>query len=288
MPEGRLVAGLTALGLKPGQVIYLGLDLGGIPLPAGAPPRTREAMAAYRHGLCAFVLDSLRRVVGDTGTILVPAFSYSYARHATPYEHETSLAELGPFTEWFRNQPGVIRSFHPLYSLCGQGPQAAAILEDVGKSAFGALSPFARLTGKDTMFVSLGAALAKWFTYAHHLEQLAGVNHAYHKAYTVPARRRGVEIEGPFLAFVRYLDAGVELAIGKLEERLRAEGTLAEIIEPGMLLQAASAVDVDRIGLAMLKADPCAFIETPATIHIDTPGAARQPDGRGIVTRFTR
>lgn len=288
MAADRLLNGLRSLGLRPGMVVYLGLDLGAIPLPATRPPRTREGIAAFRDGLCAFVDDAVRQVVGDEGTILVAAFSYAYARHATPYEHETSPAELGPFPEWFRTRPGTIRSFHPLYSVCGRGPRASAILEGTGRSAFGAHSPFARLGAEETVFVSLGSPLARWFTYAHHLEHLAGVNHAYHKAYTVPAFRNGAEVPGPFLAFVRYLDAGVELALGHLEDRLRAEGALAEIVEPGMLLQAVSAADAERIGLAMLAENPCAFIEETVTIHIDSPGSARQPDGPGRVTRFTK
>lgn len=282
----RLTDGLARLGVARGGTVYLGIDFIGLGLPRLPAARDPEALNALRGRICGFVRDAVRDAVGTEGTILVPAFSYGYARHRTPYEHESSPAEVGPFTEWFRRQPGVIRSFHPLFSVCGEGPAAAAILEGTGRSAFGALSPFARLASHDTVFVSLGVPLAKWFTYAHHLEQLAGVNHAYHKAFTIAARRGGVDQPGPWLAFVRYLGAGVDISLTGLEERLRAEGALRESRDEAGLLQCVGVADVDRIGLAMLADDPGAFIAAPVTIHVDAPGAGRQPDGPGAVTRF--
>jgi aminoglycoside 3-N-acetyltransferase len=282
----RLVAALAALGVAHGGTVYLGIDLAGLGLPRFPAARGAEAMQALRDRICGFLHRAVREAVGPGGTILAPAFSYGYARHRTPYEHEASPAEVGHFTEWFRRQPDVIRSFHPLFSVCGEGPAAAAILEDTGRSAFGALSPFARLAAHGTRFVSLGVPLAKWLTYAHHLEQLAGVNHAYHKAFTVPARRGGVDQPGPWLAFVRYLGAGVDISLGGFEERLRADGALHESRDEAGFLQCVAVSDVDRVGLAMLAGDPGAFIASPVTIHIDAPDTGRQPDGPGQVTRF--
>jgi aminoglycoside 3-N-acetyltransferase len=282
----RLVAALHRLGVQPESVVYLGLDLTGIALPRWPAPRGREAMRERRDQLCRFVHGCVREAIGPAGTVLAAAFSYGYARHGTPYEHETSPAEVGPFPEWFRRQAGVRRSFHPLFSVCGEGPAAAAILEKTGRSAFGAGSPFARLAARGTIFVSLGVALARWLTYAHHLEQLAGVNHAYHKIFTVPARRGGVEVPGPFLAFVRYLGAGVEISLDRFEAALRRDGALRESRDEAGFLQAVACADVDRIGLALLQEDPAAFIAAPVDIHIDAPGARRQPDGPRPTVRF--
>lgn len=282
----RLVTALVDLGVTSGSVVYLGVDLSGIALPRRPVPRDAVAMRGYRDAMCQFVYDAVRAAIGTRGTIFSPAFSYDYARSGTPYDHENSPAEIGPFPEWFRRKPGVLRSLHPLFSVCGEGPAAVPVLSDTGRSAFGALSPFARLTEFGTTFVSLGVALSRWLTYAHHLEQVAGVNHAYHKVFTVPVRRGGEVMPGPWLAFVRYLGAGIEIQLDTFEDQLRQRGALRETRGEVGLLQTVKAVDVDRVGLALLKENPAAFIGAPIDIHIDVPGARAQPDGSVRTVRF--
>lgn len=276
---------LRRLGLAAGDVAYLGIDLGGLKPPALPLPRNAAEMRARREAVFLHVYDAVRAVVGEAGTILVPAFSYDYARNATPYDHETTPSEVGPFTEWFRTRPGVIRSLHPLFSVCGEGPVAAAILDNCGRSAFGPTSPFGRLSAHDVKFVSLGVHLAKWFTYAHHLEQLAGCNHAYHKLFNVPVSKAGRPVEGPFLAYLRYLGAGIDLAIAKFEDQLRAAGVLREDEAEG-LVQIVTARDAERVGLDMLATDPWAFIARPVEVHVETPGGGTQPYGRAAVHRL--
>lgn len=283
----RLVAALRAVGVRPGRVVYLGVDLAGIALPRWPVPRTAEDMRSRRVRVCAFVRDAVRAAVGAEGTILVPAFTYDYARSGTPYDHDTSPAELGPFPEWFRRQDGVIRSFHPLFSVSGEGPRAEAILDDAGRAAFGPSSPFGRLTAEDALFVSLGVNLAHWLTFAHHLEQIAGVNYSYSKAFTRPVRRSGLEVTGPFFAFVRYLGNGIDIALDGLESAVRDTGALQEHRDEAGFFQAAAAADVERIGLAMLARNPFAFIRRPVVVHVDAPGATRQPDAAARNFRLT-
>jgi aminoglycoside 3-N-acetyltransferase len=284
----RLVAALRRLGVGPGRVVYLGLDLAGLALPRWPRPTDAAAMRARRAEVCAFVHDAVREAVGESGTLLVPTFSYDYARRGAPYDHESSPAELGPFPEWYRRREGVIRSLHPLFSVAGKGPRAAAILERTGRSAFGVTSPFGRLTAEDALFVSLGVTMARWLTFAHHLEQIAGVNYAYNKAFTQPVRRGGVEVPGPFLAFVRYLGAGVDIALDGLEGAVREAGALLEDHGEAGLLQTASARDVERIGLEMLARNPFAFIKTPVVVHVDGGGGREQPDAAAANVRLGR
>jgi aminoglycoside 3-N-acetyltransferase len=272
-----LLAALSAAGVRAGDVAYLGVDMSGFALPRRPVPRSRAEALAQREEQCAFLLDVLRAAVGPEGTLLAPSFSYAYARHGTPYVHETSPSELSPFTEHLRTRPGTLRSFHPLFSVCGAGPAAAALLEGCGRSAYGPESPFGRLAARHAKFVGVGVRLAQFLTYAHHLEQVVGVNHAYHKVYNGPAFRGGVEQPGPWLAFVRYLGIGVELAVERLEERVRAEGALREQAGSAGLVVAADVAAVERIGCRMLAENPWAFVAEPVEVHVDAPGAAPQP-----------
>jgi aminoglycoside 3-N-acetyltransferase len=269
----EVLQALRLAGVQPGDVVYAGVDMSGLPLPRLEVPRSRAEAVAQRDRQCAAVLEVLREAVGERGTLLAATFSYAYARRGVPYVHETSPSELGPFSEHFRTRPGVIRSFHPLNSVCGLGPSAAAILERCGRSSYGPLSPFGRLAAHGAKVVGLGVAFGRFLTHAHHLEQLVGVNHAYHKVFNVPAFLGGAPQPGPWLAFVRYLGIGVDLAVGKLEQRLREEGQLREY----GVIQAADVAAVERVGLGMLAANPWAFVSEPVEVHVEAPGAFSQP-----------
>jgi aminoglycoside 3-N-acetyltransferase len=278
MDEGpALEEALRAVGVRPGDVVYAGVDMSGVALPRPAVPRSRGEAQVQRDGQCQFLLERLRAALGAGGTLLMATFSYAYARAGVAYVHESSPSELGPFSEYLRTRPGVLRSFHPLNSVCGLGPAAPAILERCGLSSYGPWSPFGRLAPAGAKIVGVGVALRHCLTYAHHLEQVMGVNHAYHKLYNVPAFRDGAEQPGPWLAFVRYLGIGVEAAVDKLEDRLRAEGALREHASPAGVFQCTDVRDVERIGCAMLAQDPWAFVDRPVEVHVDGPGAFLQP-----------
>lgn len=268
---------LKEVGVEAGDTLYLAVDMAHIPLPAYTAKLSREAIEGRERKWCAFVLESLHNAVGDAGTILAPAFSYDYARRGAVYEHETSPSETGPFTEYFR-QIADVRSFHPLHSIAGLGSKAAEILEDSGRAAFGARSPYARFPDHNVKFLFLGAPLGDSLTYVHHLEHLYGVNHMYHKVFNVPARRGGKDVPGPYLAFVRYLGTNISAAVDHVEERLRSEGLLVEsrIWDMGPF-QLAHVADVDQVTFAMLDENPISTIAEPAEVHIEAEGAFEQP-----------
>lgn len=268
---------LVTLGIERGDTVYLGIDMARAPLPKYPATFSPAGIRDREERWCQFVLGVLLDAIGPQGTLLAPSFSYAYAREGKPYYHETSPSETGPFTEYLRTRPGAVRSFHPLNSVSGVGVHAHAILDDVGRAGYGALSPFARLGGYRTKFLCLGSPLGISLTHAHHLEHMYGVNHMYHKVYTVPAYRDGKPVPGPWLCFVRYLGADIEPGIGNLERRLRAMGLLKEIRFSGHPMQCVEATDAEREGYAMLKEDPCAFLEETIEVHVEAPGAAPQP-----------
>ncbi|MBF0283623.1 MAG: AAC(3) family N-acetyltransferase [Magnetococcales bacterium] len=269
---------LAELGIGRGDVVYLGVDMGRLPLPAYAAPLTREGMRQREAVWRAFLLAVLQEALGPEGTILAPAFSYDYARRGTPFHLESSPSEVGPFTEFLRQQPEAARSLHPIFSVCGVGRQARAILDNVGKSAFGGRSPFMRLKDHDAKFLCLGASFAASNTYIHHVEQLYGVNHMFTKAYHAPVFRGGVEMPGPWLAFVRYLGAGIEIDFHPFEARLRSEGALRESGRWNRPMQCVSVHEVDRVGGRMLEENPWAFVRYPVEVRMEHDPEAPAPD----------
>ena len=260
---------LSDLGVVRGETIYLGIDMARIPLPHWPVELNRAAIRAREDRWCAFIFEQIMDVLGPSGTMLVGTFSYSCSNPAVPFVLEETPSEIGPFTNWFRQQSQAIRSLHPIFSVAGIGPLASEILTNVGGAAFGPCSPFGRLSGSDVRFVSLGVPFHLSITYLHHLEQCYGCNHRYHKIFTTPVIKEGVIQKGPFLGYVRWrgLDAGSDFKL--CETRMMAEGVLREVNWNDCVNQAVLARDVDRIGYAMLTENPCAFVSRDVQVDLN-------------------
>ncbi len=264
---------LDDLKVEKGETLFLGTDLARVPLPKIQVPLTREAMRSRERDWCRFLLDSLLDRLGPNGTVLIPTTSNGYGRHGTPYIHEETPSEISAFSEFLRVQPEAIRSLHPLLSVGGIGKNASAILDNVGKAAFGALSPYGRLAAFDAKFVFLGSGVHA-LIYGYHLQQVYGVNHMYNKLFNAPVYRGGQLVEGPWLCCLRYLGAGIERDFVPLEERVKKEGCLNLSTHSSHSMQSITVADMDRIGFRMLEENPWAFTNGPVEIHVAAPGSA--------------
>jgi aminoglycoside 3-N-acetyltransferase len=260
----RFLEGLTQLGLNPGDTVYLAIDMGVIGFPKIKVPFTKEGFRQRERAWCDFVFEGIFDVIGENGTLLTPTFSYDYARSQTPYHHETSPSEIGPFTEYLRTRPDSVRSLHPLFSISGVGKNAHAILDNVGKSAYGLCSPFMRLSRYQTKFLFLGTTIRN-MTYFHHLEQLYGVNHMYNKVFDTEVFKDGEVVPGPWLAFVRYLGRGVEAEIEKLEDFLRERSFVQECER--LSAQLVSIEKVNLVAEEMLILNPWICTRKPVRIE---------------------
>lgn len=266
---------LDDLRVEKGETIHLSVDMSRVPLPKISVPLTREGMRSRERDWNNFLLDTVLERLGPSGTVLMQTASNAYARQGTPYIHEESPAETSGFCEFFRTRTETVRSLHPLMSLGGIGRNASAILDNVGKAGFGAMSPYGRFKDFDVKFVFLGHGLYA-LTYGYHLQQMYGVNHMYNKLFNGPVYRGGKLVDGPWLCCLRYLDAGIERDFVPLENRIREEGCLNVSARLPFPLQSAAIEDIDRIGYRMLDESPWAFISEPVEIHIAAPGSAPQ------------
>ncbi len=265
--DRSLVENIKSLGVGSGDVVYTATDLTRLPLPK--PDREMLRGLKRRELWLGWVYLSLREVIGDKGTIVTPTFSYDYARSNAPFFYEKSPGEVCNFSEYVRTLKGAVRSLHPLFSLTAVGPRAREICDNVGKSAYGQRSAFSRLRKAGTIFLFLGAPLGESLTYAHHLEQLYGVNHYFNKVFDAPVYKDGEPVPGPWLAFVRYLGCDIEIYIHRFEKHLRDKGLLRVRKTAKGEMQAVACDVVHEEGLNCLAANPWFFIEKPVYIRLD-------------------
>lgn len=262
--DPRLVRRLRETGIDSGSVVYIAADL----LRVADWNVARDyGSEVIREVWPEWVYLSIREVIGAGGTLVVPTFSYDYARHNTPFICEETPSEVGAFSEHVRRKPGTIRSLHPLFSLSANGPKAREICENTGRSAYGVCSAFGKLRDVGTIFVFLGTTPEKSLTYVHHLEHLYGVNYFMHKAFDAPVYRGGQIVPGPWLAFVRYLGCGIEMTGRRFENHLRERGLLRTLHADGCWVDAVHCDHVHEEGLKCLQADPWFFIERPVYVR---------------------
>lgn len=277
---------LEGLRVQPGSVIFLGIDMGKLPLPHYPAEITSKALRERERRWCQFVLDTLCEVLGPDGTLIVPGYSYACSNPKNPFVLEQTPSEVGPFPEYVRTAPAARRSVHPIFSVVALGSKAGEVVENTGGSAFGPLSPFGRLRGLNARFVSLGVPLHNSVTYMHHMEQCYGCCHRYHKCLHTPVFVGGKRVERPFQAYLRYLGVDAAPDFSRAEACLLVDGAMVEVPWKRGVSHAVDIADLDRVGYAMLAEDPCAFLTRTVEVQMDASHVSTPIRDRRVVFRM--
>ena len=278
---------IQRLGLREGDRVMLGIDMGKIPLPGYEAELSRHGLRERRAKWCQFVLDVLLNHITPNGTLLVPSFSYSCSKPNSRFILEETPSENGPFTEFLRSQPGVIRSLHPLFSLLGMGHDAEKLLGDIGRSAFGAMSPFSRFAGEGVKFLSLGVELRNCITYGHHLEQTYGCPHRYNKAFRPVVSASGKLLSGEWYAYVAYRNLDYSADFSTLQIALNASGDLVEADWRGNANHLVETDAVDKVGYELLRQDSSAFVDRDISLRFDDSEPQRNSDPNQTSLKIT-
>ena len=158
----RLIDDFKKIGLKNGDSVLVHSSLSKIGFVEGGPKT---------------VVDALFDVVGESGTLLFPAFpvigrAKTHLQETPHFDIRTSPSQMGSITEYFRKLDKVCRSFHPTDSMCAKGPLA----DYYTNSHFGQLtpyteySPFRKLCTQNGKILMLGTTLNGACTNLHTLE----------------------------------------------------------------------------------------------------------------------
>ena len=145
--------------------------------------------------LCEFLYSAMQEVIGAEGTMLLPAFSFSFDRN------EDFDAEITPsipgawsssieFLEYFRRLPGVVRSADPILSVAGLGPMAEKLLPRLPNTSYGKDCLYERLVKSGGKICGIGVGLAE-APFLHYVEEAVGVPFRYKKLFTGRIRQNG-------------------------------------------------------------------------------------------------
>ncbi len=270
-----LAAALRGAGLSAGDTVFLHVDLDRLGhLEDAAEPSERSRI----------VLETMREVLGEQGTLLVPTYTFSFCRYE-PFDVQLTPTAGGPwsptasFLEYFRGLPGTVRSADPIHSVAGQGPRAVELLGDVAATCFGPGSVFDRLVRSGTKVCMLGLPLEE-ATVRHHSEELAQVPFRYKKLFTGRITNGGLTRKRGWIYNVRIMADNGYPDGRRLERLARLEGVcraaplgLSEVL-------VAEAAAYHALTLRALAGDPWFTARGPA---VDPVAAEETRVGSGPV-----
>jgi aminopeptidase-like protein/aminoglycoside N3'-acetyltransferase len=170
--KDEFIDALIKAGVSKGDIIMVHVGMSSF----GAIPKEVRS----QEQLSLFVLDSIIKVLGPTGTLVVPAFSYSLGKGEIFDAKTTPCPLVGEFCEFFRKQPNVYRSNDPFLSVSAIGPKAKLLTENISNSSYGKNSFFDKFTKEGGKIVCLGVGL-RYATIRHYYEEMANVPFRYLK-----------------------------------------------------------------------------------------------------------
>lgn len=164
-----VVESLRELGLGRGDVVFMHSSLKDL-APAAQLVKLPDMGMPY-------VIDALKEVVGPQGLIVLPTFSFCFAKSSlgptgTIWDKKTSRSRVGAITNYFLKQRGVQRSDHPTHSVAALGTRSEEFVKGhvwSDGSTFHRGGPWGRLCDWDGYVLFLGTYL-NTCTLAHAVE----------------------------------------------------------------------------------------------------------------------
>ncbi len=179
-----------------------------------------------RNFLLQALINTIKETIGEDGIIIMPTFSYSFCNNEL-YDVTNTKSTVGVLTEYFRKQPDVNRTIHPIFSVAIWGNHKNEFL-NISKDSFDENSIFGKFHQMNGKIVFLGTPFQSC-TYIHYIEQMHGIPYRYMKTFKGKIRIGDMEYKDEFTYFVRFLDKNVILDTSRLEKHLFGKGLMNEV-----------------------------------------------------------
>ena len=262
---------LTAVGLDRGQVVFTYSDL-------SKPGRVENVQS--RDEFCQVYLDSILKIIGSEGTLVVPTYTTQVARFDIEFVWEETPTPMGVFSEFVRCHPESLRSVHPINSVCAIGADKEFICSNNGTNNFGWASPFQRMLLKKAKILTIGLESGYVVGIAHHLEAACCLPYVYNKLLKWSPIVNGEKDTRQYFATLRYLDLDVKYDLTAWVKHMRRLGGVNSVRLGGSWVHFSDYERVFTEGAKMLKDNPYCFLKTKPNfkygqIPFDGPTAQR-------------
>ena len=234
-------------------------DLG---LAPGAHVAIHSRLLSFGHllGGIAPVYDMLSKVIGATGTIIVPTYTLD---QRTIYDPDKTPSQgVGMLPEYVLAQPGRMRSICPMHNHAGMGARAEVLSLSDGRVSFGPGSDFEFLLEADFQLLLLGTGLVEGASFIHHIEATASVPYRQWMTF----QRQCIDSHGQLITtscqyFGRPDDSRVEENFDILEPDLLAAGIMRRVDTHFGASRLIRLRDLFDFGMSALQRDPYRMVK---------------------------
>lgn len=217
------------------------------------------------------MIDALLEVLGPEGTLVLPAFTYSFCRTGV-FEPEASRSEVGVAADTLREEYGGVRSLHPIFSACAVGPLADEIAALRGETTFGEGSIFQYMRSRRGKVCVVGVGYEK-VTLSHAAEEEVEVPYRYWKRFDGVIRRNGCEEPVSVEYFVRSLAPEAKPDFSIVHELMREQSFSGRAQAGAAEIWCAPAEEYHQTLRHALAEDPLLLLTPASRVHWQEPTA---------------
>ena len=207
------------------------------------------------------MLEGIQNYLHPEVTIVLPTHSWNLvSRGLRNFDANSTPSCVGTVTQWFRQQPGVIRSLHPTHSVAaiGQGAEELVSGHDQCDTPCGSGTPYHKLLSSNGTILLLGAPLESNTCY-HTLEALAGVDYLLQKE---PTQFDITDTHGrSFSRAFRLHQAGIRRDLSSLYRNLQESGGMSVSQVGGAKITAMDGRKLLKVGMDLLGSNPRALLD---------------------------
>jgi aminoglycoside 3-N-acetyltransferase len=213
------------------------------------------------------ILETLEKIVGAEGTILIPSFSYSFCGEGEKFDPKTTPSKVGGISNYIIRQ-GVNgqntwkRSIDPLFSVLGKGHLVDELFYDLPPTSFGKNCLFERLLNRHakTCFIGIGYQI---FTSVHYTEWSYGVPYRFDKIFNGLIVTDEGEKECKWIYYVRAMDPRTAADLNLIEKTSLELGLVKRVFIGDDHISACIHAEVDTILRKQLDKDIFSNIQEP-------------------------
>lgn len=182
---------LVSLGIQKGDIVFSHTNIAYFGIPEGG--------LSDDH-LQKIFLDTILDIIGEEGTFIAPAFSYTFPNKGV-FDINTTPTVCGSLSEITLRHPKAIRSNDPLFSVAAIGDDADTLTQNISLECFGRDSFWERFHKKNGKIVNFNIGAAN--TYFHYVERCLNVPYRYDKQFFCKVREHDKAVVRPTVYFCR-------------------------------------------------------------------------------------
>ena len=174
-----IIEDLRKLDINNGDILWVSSDLSKILIQA-----RREGIIKDRSDVKVIydrVIDGLKDLVGEEGTLVFPAFSADFCNEGV-FDHRNTKSDTGVLDNYIlMERDDFIRTRHPVHSFSVWGKHSALLSNMDNQGGMGKDSPLAFLYQNEAKQLFIDIDYTRALSFLHFVEEEKGVTYRYQK-----------------------------------------------------------------------------------------------------------